>query len=109
MNGREARIANNEAISRDINEGIEKSHNDASRNGFVRMMCECGQDDCERLIAISVSEYEQIRQNPGRFASLGEHVVPDVEDVVEDLGRYVIVEKRLGQGREVAEARNPRV
>lgn len=108
MNGRENRIANNEAISRDINEAIGKSHHAASRDGFVRMMCECGLDECERLIAISVSEYEQMRQNPGRFASFKEHVVADVEDVVQDLERYVIVEKRPGQGREVAEARYPR-
>lgn len=108
MNAREERLARNEAISRAINEGIEQSHNDAERKGFVRMVCECGLEDCERLLAISVQEYEDVRGNSRRFAVLPEHVVPEVEEVVGETDRYVVVEKRGEVGEFVADHHNPR-
>ena len=36
-------------------------------DGDARMICECGNLDCELLIAITVSEYEDVRQNARRF------------------------------------------
>lgn len=50
-------------------------------------MCECGLDDCERLISISVEEYEEVRQDPRRFATFKEHVLPDVEYIVGEKDR----------------------
>jgi hypothetical protein len=105
---REARIAKNEAISRDINEGIEGSMSQASPDGYVRLLCECGRSDCERLIAISVAEYEEARDDPKRFVVAAEHVIPDVERVVAETERFVVVEKRDGEPADVAESTDPR-
>jgi hypothetical protein len=105
---REERIARNEAIARDINESIESSHNERSQEGSIRLMCECGQEECERLIAISVDEYEQIRQDPRHFATYKDHVTPDVEFIVKEVERYVVVQKREGKGAQIVEAENPR-
>lgn len=108
MTKREEKIAQNETIARDINEAIEQSHIEASQEGSIRMMCECGKEDCERLISISVQEYEKIREHPRHFASYKEHVAPDVEYIVRESERYVVVQKREGAGADIAEARNPR-
>lgn len=108
MSAREERLARNEAISRAINEGIEQSHNKAEREGLVRMVCECGFEDCERLLAITVREYEDLRDSSRRFAVLPEHVIPEVEEVVGETDRYVVVEKRGETGELVADRSNPR-
>jgi hypothetical protein len=72
------------------------------------MVCECGNRDCDRLLAVSIHEYEQVRSDPRRFLVVREHVVPDVEVVVAEFDRFVIVEKREGTPADVAEALDPR-
>jgi hypothetical protein len=105
---REARIAQNEAIARDINEGIEEAMASLSPEGYARMLCECGRLECELKIAITVSEYEDTRAEPRRFVVVREHVIPDVERIVTEHDRYVVVEKRDGTPADVAERTDPR-
>jgi hypothetical protein len=105
---REGRIAKNEAIAREINEGIEEAMSSKSADRSVRMLCECGRPECERVIAISLAEYEDARRDARRFVVVGEHVMPDIETVVEDTGRYVIVQKREGTPAEMADSTDPR-
>ena len=107
MTDREERIAKNEAITREINEGIEDAMTSLS-DGYVRMMCECGRPDCELLIAISVAEYEEARQDGRRFVVVKDHVLPDVERLVVETDRFVVVEKLEGTPAEVAEEEDPR-
>jgi hypothetical protein len=108
MTDREDRIAKNEAVSREINEGIEEAMTSVSPEGYVRMLCECGRPSCDRLIAIAVAEYEDARDDPRRFVVAAEHVIPDVERVVAETERYVVVEKREGAPAEIAEESDPR-
>lgn len=106
---REARITKNEVISREINEGIEEAM--ASRTlpeGHARMLCECGNRDCELLIAISVSEYDEVHQDRRRFVVVKDHVIPEVERVVAETERFTVVQKREGTPEEVAEESDPR-
>ena len=107
MSGREERVARNEATSREINEGIEDAHA-GSPDRQIRMICECGRDECERVIAITVTEYERIRTDPVRFAVTRAHVIPDVEEVVERTDRYVVVTKREGTPMDIAVDTDPR-
>lgn len=108
MVDREARITKNEVIAREINEGIEEAMASRSPEGHARMLCECGKPDCELLIAITVSEYEEARQDPRRFVVVKDHVIPAVERVVAETERFTVVEKREGTPEEVAEESNPR-
>ncbi len=108
MESREARVARNEAISREINEGIELSHSPEVPHDVIRMVCECGRPDCDRLMAITVGEYEAVRSDPRRFAVVQDHVMADVEFVVDENARFTVVEKREGGAAEVAEALDPR-
>ena len=64
--------------------------------------------DLQRLIAITIAEYERVRGDPRHFAVFREHVVPDVERVVDETERFVVVEKREGLPAEIAEEEDPR-
>jgi hypothetical protein len=96
MTEREERVARNEATSREINEGIEDAHEGAPSDRYVRMVCECGLESCDRLIAISVPEYERVRGDARHFALVPDHVMEDVERVVQETDRFVIVAKLEG-------------
>jgi hypothetical protein len=108
MTDREARIAKNEAIDREINEGIEEALASLSPEGHVRMVCECGVVDCELLIAITVPEYGDARRDARRFIVVKDHVIPDVERVISETDRYAVVEKREGTPAGIAEGSDPR-
>ncbi len=108
MTGREERVARNEATSREINEGIEEAHEATPSDRYIRMVCECGLDSCDRLIAITVAEYERVRSEPTHFAVVADHVRSDVEVVVEETDRFATVAKREGTAAEVAVEEDPR-
>jgi hypothetical protein len=105
---RDERLARNEAAAREINEGIEHSLRLRTEAGHVRMLCECGEETCETVIAITIDEYEGIRSAPRHFAVAKGHVIPGIEFPVRETDRFVVVEKRDGIPAEVAEEEDPR-
>lgn len=112
MSSREERVARNEATARAINEDIEKTYLEGDMSpggaGRVRVLCECGRIDCDRVVAITLGEYEAVRADPRRFAVVSSHVMPDVEEVVDRNDRFVVVAKRDGPAAEVAIEEDPR-
>jgi hypothetical protein len=105
---REERVARNEAISREINEGIEDSKASSSAERHVRIVCECGLDECDRMLAITLAEYDRVRSDPRTFAVVNDHVVPEIEVVVSETDRFTVVRKDEGTAAEVAESTDPR-
>ena len=75
-------------------------------NDFV---CECANESCTEMIALSVEEYESVRATPNQFfvAPDDEHVWDEVERVVARRDRYWIVEK-LGYSATIAAKLDPR-
>ena len=108
MSGRDERVARNEATAREINEGIEEAHEGTSSEHHVRMVCECGQEACDRLIAITIPEYERVLEDPRTFAVVRDHVMADVERVVYETDRFVVVGKREGTPAQLAVSEDPR-
>lgn len=108
MTDREERVARNEAASREINESIEDAHEGASSGEHIRILCECGLESCDRLIAITIREYEKVRLDSRRFAVVRDHVMKDVETVVDETDRFVVVTKREGTPADVAREEDPR-
>ena len=104
---KQRRAAANEATIRDVNEGIERGQWPGEEDTPIGFRCECARLGCNRLIELSVHEYEEVRANPRRFVLIPGHEFPDIETVVESRGGYIIVEKRDLAG-EVAEAHDPR-
>lgn len=102
----ERRVGFNESLFRDVNERIVELGNgfDVAETEFV---CECADSSCTSRLVASLAEYEAIRANPQRFLVLPGHERADVERVVENRDRYLVVEK-FGEAGEIAEQTDPR-
>jgi hypothetical protein len=70
-------------------------------------VCECFDDECTEPMELTLAEYEQLRAQPNRFAVLPGHVDPNVERVIEEHERYVVVAK-CGAGAIYAAMHDPR-
>ena len=105
---RDERVVKNEAISREINEGIEESKANSPPETYLRMLCECGRTYCDRKIAITLPEYERVRNDPRTFAVVKDHVVPEAEVAVSETNRFTVVRKRQGTPAKVADSTDPR-
>jgi hypothetical protein len=101
------KIAANESAFRDVNEAIESGRWPGEAAARVPFRCECGTLGCNLMVEMTVGEYEEVRAHSRRFLVLPSHVIPDTEDVVEERGEYVVVEKRAEAGR-LAEETDPR-
>jgi hypothetical protein len=93
------KAARNEALLREVNERIEEV---ARGHDQLEFLCECFADDCTEPVPLSLADYKTVRDTSTRFVVLHGHTAsPDVERVVAETDRYVIVEK-LGEAAAVA-------
>jgi hypothetical protein len=104
---REVRAARNESLFRSLNERLEQVRQGTSPEEPTEYFCECAQRNCAAMVALSPREYEHVRSAGDRFLVIPEHMVPDVEQVIEKHSGYWVVEK-LGVGSYVADALDPR-
>lgn len=102
---REARVAKNEVLFREVNERIREL---APGDGPTEFLCECGDAGCVESVSLSTGQYEEVRRDPARFFVRPGHEVPDIEDVVEEAGSFLVVAKRRGTPAEIAEENDPR-
>ena len=104
------RKAANEAIFRDVNERIEGLQRSfaLTEHEPLQIVCECDRLDCVERIAISVDVYERVRSHSDQFIVAQGHEDAQVEEVVDSGAGYLVVRKRAGEPRAVAEATDPR-
>ena len=69
MGFREERVARNEVAAREINEAIKETDTRPA-SSFIHVLCECGLEDCERVLAITRPVYERVRSDPRQFVIL---------------------------------------
>jgi hypothetical protein len=105
--GKQRRVANNEALFRKVNEAIERGQWPGEQDSPTAFRCECASLDCNELVSLTPREYERVRAVARRFLVLPGHQLPEVETVIEQRSDYVIVEKHDAAG-ELAEASDPR-
>ena len=98
---RQARLGKNEALFRSVNERVAAISATHSTYGPLRFMCECGDAACGQRLELTRPEFEEIRAEPTYFFVLPGHVIPDIEVVVKNYGRYLIV-KKIGAAAGVA-------
>jgi hypothetical protein len=108
--GQQERAAQNQALFRQINERVRDLN--ASFSPLTPMgewVCECAETSCTEHLELRADEYEAVRKNPTCFivAPSDEHVLEEVEEVVERAERYWVVAK-IGRGGEVARRTDPR-
>lgn len=102
LDARQAQLAKNQALFRAVNEEVENIAENQTVAGPVSFICECAMPDCGSPVELALGEYEAIRSNSTHFFVLPDHIFPEVEKVVDDRGRYVVVEKFGTGGRLVA-------
>lgn len=95
-----ARLAQNEDFFREVNEKINakaESHGaDAHKYAFF---CECSDAACVERVMLTLSEYEHIRAEPTRFVVQKDHVVHEIEHIVEEVADHVVIEKHGEAGK----------
>jgi hypothetical protein len=101
------RLGANEAVFREINEGIERGQWPGEEDSPVGFRCECARLGCNDLIELTPREYERVRANPRRFIVSPGHERLDVEKVVERHPGYLVVEK-IERAAEQAVETDPR-
>jgi hypothetical protein len=107
MDERERRLAQNEALFREVNERVSSLATDHSDAASYKYVCECSNPDCTFQVALSESEYEAVRADPRQFFVLPEHYLPQIENVVTETDRYWIV-KKIGDEGAYVERLDPR-
>ena len=107
MGFREERVVQNEVVARGVNESIQK-FDTRPDSSFIHVACECGLEDCGRVLAITRPVYERVRSDPRQFVILPAHLITDVEDVVEESDTFLIVAKRQGTPEDIAIRTDPR-
>ena len=89
---REERIIENEKLFRDVNERVAQLQGSFS-GPDPEWVCECGDETCFEKVAVSIEEYEQVRQRGDWFVILPGHEKLDVERVVRENRAFLVVEK----------------
>lgn len=103
----ERRLASNEDVFRDVNEGILRGQWPGDPQAPVGFRCECARLGCNMLVALTLAQYEAVRANPRRFLIVRGHELPEVEVVVERHDAFSVVEK-VGAAGDEAERQDPR-
>jgi hypothetical protein len=93
------RQARNEALLRTVNEQIaaldQGAGGWADQEHRFDFQCECGRlEGCGGHVLMTLPEYERVRSQRDRFTLVPGHQSDDIEYVVEETERYVIVDKR---------------
>jgi hypothetical protein len=101
------RIAANEAVFREVNEGIARGRWPGEEDASVAFRCECARLGCNQMVELSPREYERVRAHSRHFIVVPGHELPGAENVVERADGYVVVEK-TGPAGTSAEESDPR-
>jgi hypothetical protein len=102
---REASLAKNEELFRNVNERIETlSQTVAEVDSMTEYLCECDRPDCYHRVKATRSEYEAVRAESTHFILLPGHEDSRVELVVLSNERFLIVEKQGAAGQEADES-----
>jgi hypothetical protein len=98
------RLASNEAVYRQVNEGIERGQWPGEEGAPVGFRCECARLGCNLLLELTLAEYKHVRSAPRRFVMISGHELPALEVVIERRPGYVIVEKQDEAGEHAVES-----
>ena len=94
------RFARNEDLFRQVNERIDDL---ATRHGddahVYEFFCECSDVACVERVKLTLREYQHVRAAPTRFVVMKNHVVKEIEHVVETVKDHMVIEKHGEAGR----------
>jgi hypothetical protein len=108
VSGESEKDARNQALFREVNERIGEFATGFEVDGHDSYICECGNPQCTEPMELTRAEYEAVREQGNRFAVAPDHENPAAETVVEEHGRYSIVEALAGAASRIARETDPR-
>ena len=82
----------NQLRSRELNEQLYRERALLGEEGGFEVRCECQRRECSRRLQLARAEYDAVRCFPTRFVLKPGHSLFPAERVVEDHGRFVVVE-----------------
>lgn len=94
------RLAQNEDLFREVNERINElaeSHGISTHS--YEFFCECSDSSCMERVVLTLPEYEHVRAEPTRFVVKKNHVIQEIEHVVETVPDHMVIEKHGEAGR----------
>ena len=101
-------MAENEVRFRALNERLRDSGAAwEGRDGALKLVCECGNEDCMAAIELNAREYEAVRAVETQFLLVRGHERAEIEDVVGGGDGWIVVRKR-GEAGEIASEADPR-
>ena len=99
-----ARLARNEDFFREVNERINsKAESHGLDSHSYAFFCECSDTGCVERVELTLGEYEHVRAEPSRFVVKKNHVVREIEHVVETVTDHMVIEKHGEAGRVAVE------
>jgi AraC-like DNA-binding protein len=105
---RDRRMAQNEALFREINERVEDVAAElGDQQAGYEYFCECANKDCTFRLVMSVEEYESVRSDAKQFVVLPDHFTPEIEELVLSTDQYWVVRKS-GEAGQYVEQLDPR-
>lgn len=111
MDAREKRLAQNEALYREINERVQQiavSHEHGAPDAHeYAYFCECSNADCNLQVSLSPAEYEWVRSDPTRFVVAAGHNLPEIENIIREETDHLVIEKQ-GEAGDYVEHLDPR-
>jgi hypothetical protein len=107
MDERERRLAQNEALFREVNERVDAVAHQLGPGVPYEYLCECANADCTFRIPLSHAEYERVRADGTQFVVLPLHYTPEVEELVDRRDTHWVVRK-TGEAGEYVEDLDPR-
>jgi hypothetical protein len=97
------RLAHNEALFREVNETVNALEEvNGNERTLHEYFCECADVDCTIRVELTLPEYENARANGTRFILAHGHERLEVERIVFECDRFILVEKVGGGGDEAA-------
>lgn len=98
-----------QARCREQNESTALARRAASADGGeTSFRCECGDPQCSRAIALTLSEYECVRGLATHFAVARDHENPEGEHVIGENARFAVIELVTAEGTKLARRSDPR-
>lgn len=98
--------ARRQSLFRHVNERIE-AITLAAEGSVGEILCECADLQCTEPIELAFAEYERVRLVPTQFIVKPGHELPEIERVVEENDRYLVVDK-FGEAGKRAVSLDPR-
>jgi hypothetical protein len=94
------RLAQNEDLFRETNDRINDSAEAHGADSHVyAFLCECSDRACTERVELTLAEYRHIRDDSTRFVVKKNHVIKEIEHVVETAADHVVIEKHGEAGR----------